>query len=293
VTLSFDTYSSNKEMITRWHENKQRYDILIFSDTIYDAISKDISLKKSNLSEHINKYNSSIKKRFLSRNYPKNIAFFAHALTGFIWNPAIINLTSSDNVKSAFEKAKKNKVILLDDPAEINMLLSVGINQKIKQSKSNISISSLKEITQDAHVYISNDANQIYHTKEFAFSYQWSGEAFNNFVLNEKYSFLINQNLSYISTDLIAQVKNNADTACVANYLASEKYLSKLQLKTKYFSPYTNIDSVTESPYKNAYRIFIKKLPSLRWLDSTSAKQLKKIENEWDIVKYELLSNSE
>ncbi|MDR3478610.1 MAG: hypothetical protein P4M14_11335 [Gammaproteobacteria bacterium] len=172
------------------------------------------------------------------------------------------------------------------------MLLSVGMHNKLESHKNTISLVNLKKITQNASVYMSNEINQIYFQKDFAFSYQWSGEAYNRFVHTGKFRFLINRDLSYVSTDLIAQVKNTSSAACVGNYLASKEFLSAFQVKTKYFSPYTNLDTVPQGQFRQMYEKFIKSLPMLRWLEPASAARLKKLEQEWNVVKYELSKNS-
>jgi spermidine/putrescine transport system substrate-binding protein len=290
VTMSYDTYHSNDDMLERLRSSESKYDVLIFSDTIYDAIGKEIKLKNSDLSKKSLDYNPVIKKHFIRQHYPKNIAYFFHALTGFVWNPSVINLTNRDTVQSAFAKAKKNKVIILDDPVEINMLLSSGM--RIKNANDSLSIKNIKKVTQDARVYISNNINQIYDQKDFAFSYQWSGLAYKRFVKTNKFHFLISPDLSYISTDLIAQIKDNRGAACVANYLASKEFLTYFQVKTYYFSPYVNIEGLPEGPYKIMYKNFITNLASLRWLELPSAVQLKKFDQQWDVMKYELSKNS-
>lgn len=292
ATLSYDSYTSNDDMLRRWNANTGKYDVLIFSNTIYNEIKDQIVLKNSELWKKSNDYNPIIRKKYKDNHYPHNVAYFFHALTGFIWNPDVINLTKNDTVLTAFKKAKNNKVILLDDPDEINMLLTAATNDNFDFPNNQISLDNFKNLTQSARTYVSNETNKIYNQKDFAFSYQWSGVAFSDNI-HTRYRFLINDHLSYVSTDIIAQVKDNKVAACVANLLASKKYLSELQNSTKYFSPYGNIESIPEGGFKEAYKNFLSNLPRLHWLEPPSSTQLKKQRKEWDQVKYELTQNRE
>src|SRR3990167_6279497 len=292
ATLSYDSYTSNDDMLRRWNASSGKYDVLIFSDTIYNEMKDKIILKNSDIWRKSKDYNPVIRKKYNENHFPHNIAYFFHALTGFIWNPAVINLTKNDTVQTAFKKAKNNKVILIDDPVEINMLLTAKIKDSSGSPDNQISVEHFKSLTQSARTYVSNETNKVYNQKDFAFSYQWSGVAFSDNE-NMRFRFLINNHLSYVSTDIIAQVKDNKIAACVANLLASKKYLTQLQNRTRYFSPYGNIEAVPEGMFKETYKSFLRNLPQLHWLEPPSTTQLKNQRKKWDQVKYELTKNRE
>jgi hypothetical protein len=293
ATLSYDNYTSNDDMQRRWKVNQNKYDILIFSDSIYNAIKDKIVLKKSNLWKNSKKYNHVIREKYINSNFPHNIAFFLHSLTLFIWNSKNIHLTSDDTVQSIFKKAKNRKVILLDDPVEINMLLSEAMNDDINDKNNKLSLVNFKKLTQTNKIFISNEINNIYNEKDFAFSYEWSGDAFSKKLKTYTLSHTINDHLSYISTDLIAQVQDTTAAACVANVLASKEFLTHVQNKSRYFSPYGNVDAVPEGQFKDLYKKFLKDLSKLKWLDPPSSEQLTKLNQEWNNVKYDLTQSRE
>lgn len=293
VTLSYDNYTSYDDMLRRWNSNAEKYDILIFSHTIYNVLKNRITLNNSDLWKNSKNYNPIIRKQYINSHFPHNVVYFAHSLTGFIWNPDIVQLTRDDTVQSAFNKAKTNKVILLDDPVEVNMLLTGAINNNFNDPNNKISLENLKKLTLEARIYISNEINKIYGQKDFAFAYQWSDLAFVTDKNIQKYRFLINEHLSYVSSDLLAQITDSKPTACVANILAGKQFLSELQKRTRYFSPYGNIDTVPEGAFKEAYKKFLSTLPRLYWLEPPSADKYNKLNREWDRVKYELTQNRE
>jgi hypothetical protein len=286
--LSYDNYTSNDDMIRRWQLNQNKYDVLIFSVTIYNAIKNQIILNKSSLWKVSKDYNPAIQKKYISSHLPHNIAYFSHALTGFLWNPAVIQLTKNDTVQTSFKKADNNKVILLDDPFEINLLLGAALSNNFDTPSNGITLEIFKKLTQNTKLFIGNTMNNIYLQKDFAFSYQWSGDAFSRSLDIKNYKFLINEHLSYITTDLIAQVQDTKAAACVAKVLASKEFLTEMQNSSRYFSPYGNMDSIPEGEFKETYRQFLKRLPSIHWLTPPSSDQLKKINQEWNEVKYEL-----
>ena len=43
VRISYDNYYSNDEFLRRWHKTNQKYDVIIFSETIYPMIKKQVS----------------------------------------------------------------------------------------------------------------------------------------------------------------------------------------------------------------------------------------------------------
>ncbi|MDR3478611.1 MAG: hypothetical protein P4M14_11340 [Gammaproteobacteria bacterium] len=70
VILSYDTYSSNYDMLNRWHSAEGKYDILIFSNTIYDVLKNEVALQNSNLSKKSAYYNPIIKEKYIKSHSP-------------------------------------------------------------------------------------------------------------------------------------------------------------------------------------------------------------------------------
>jgi hypothetical protein len=288
ATLSYDNYTSNNDMLRRYSTSGSKYDLLIFSQTTYNAIKDQIILKNSELSKKSANYNPIIRKKYENSHFPNNIAFFMHSLTGFIWNPNIIDIDKNDSISSIFGKAKENKVILLDDPKEINMMLLAANKLNSENPQTEISLKQFKQLSQNTRVYISNEINNIYSQKDFAFSYQWSGDAFNVRIQKKNFKFLINDNLSYVATDLIAQLKDNQVAACTANVLASKEFLKTIQNKTHYFSPYGDIEDANDENFKELYKRFLLQLSKLQWLEPPTSLELKRLNKQWDKVKFEL-----
>ena len=287
VKLSYDSYNSNEELIRRWNEGKSKYDVLIFSNTIYSALKKEIILKNSKLYRNAEHYHPVIRQQYEKSHFPRNVAYFLHSLTGFIWNPRIINLVDTDNVVGVFQKAKSNMTVIIDDPLETQMLL-FSEDSSLVDKNSILTYHKFKKITQNSKVFISNQLNQVYDQDNFAFAYQWSGIAIAELIKQPKYKFLINKNLSYVSTDLIAQLQDNKPAACVANLFSSKKFLSKMQNDAYYFSPYGNADNISNAQFRAIYKDFLTQISKLSWIRPISLSQLKELNHQWDITKYEL-----
>src|SRR5690606_7579461 len=133
----------------------------------------------------------------LKRNYPKNVVYFAHSMSGFLWNPANISINKNDTIETIFKKSVNKYVVITDDPGEAKKLIEFN-------GDKNLSISNFKKMVQQANVYITNNYSQIYNKPEFSFSYGWSGEALVDLLTSNKdYQFLVHPKMSYISSDLL------------------------------------------------------------------------------------------
>ncbi len=297
VKISFDEYYSNDEFLRRWQGQDDYYDIMIFSDTIYNVIRNKIpNFKESLLWNQSLFYNSSIKAHYDKLKYPHNVIYFAHSLSGFLWNPKNITLSSGDSIATIFKKANKKYVAMLDDPIEMEVLMEANFIKKTQQEnrKEGITISNFKKMIQDANVYVANDYSQIFNKPEFTFSYGWIGEALVDLgKSNKDYQFLIHPKLSYISSDLIAQTTNKKTALCVVKFLTSKKTMSLIQQRYFYFSPYADYSSIENAMFKNIYKNFLIALPSLTWIDSFDKKGFRQINRSWQLIKLSLnnLSN--
>lgn len=287
VRLSHDTYYSNTEFLRRWHESKHTYDIVIFSDTLYKTVEDDIKLPAGTLKGQSLHYHPVIKKKYLSRHYPPNVAYFLHSLTGFLWNPKVVMLSQQDTINSIFSKAKTNLVIMVDDPVEVKMLLQLG-GEMIKKEVP-LTLDSLKEIAQQAKLYVTNDYNQLYQQQNFAFAFLWSGEAIQNLRKAEQhYEFLVHPKLSYISTDLLAALNNKKSVNCVAEHLTGEGTLNFLQNKMYYLSPYAQLIGQMDPMHEKILQRMIEELPTLHWISPVSKSEFGKLGQEWEMIKTEL-----
>jgi spermidine/putrescine-binding protein len=290
IKISYDQYYSNDEFLRRWRTQKNSYDIIIFSNTIYKMIQNEIpNIRSSKLSREARLYHPVIRKKYLSLKTPENVLFFMHSLTGFIYNPKTINLSANDSIFTIFQKADKKLAILIDDPVEAKKLLEIVFNTK---DKNVLSYNRLKKIFPNTTIYIGNGFNQIYKDPDFAFAYTWSGTAFNKIYdggLN--YNFLIHPQLSYISSDLLAQTSNNQQSMCAASALTSREVLSLVENDDYYFSSYTDISNIKNKNFRKIYQDFMINLPRLTWIESTDANEFDRLNTSWDLIKATLADN--
>ncbi len=292
VNISYDNYLSNDEFIRRWDANKGSYDIIIFSQTIYDVIKNKIpNLSKSKLSTVSSLYHPEIKKHYVLSHYPNNVVYFVHSLTGFLWNPMAINISERDSVNDIFKKAANKYVIIIDDPTEVNKLINAGSN--LRTNNYSLNKTAFGQLVSRSVVYISNDYSKIYEKPEFAFSFTWSGEAFTDLSESKKkFKFLIHPNLSYVSSDLLAQVSNNKKAMCVSRALTSKETMSELQNYGYYFTPYADYSRVSNISFRDMYIRFVNSLPKLQWIESMDQKSFDDMSKEWQLVKIEYSKKS-
>ena len=178
VTFSHDVYYTNAEFLTAFNQRKNDYDIMIFSNLIYGSIKDRLPKFRSDLWKNSNNYYPYFKNYYQTHNYAHNVAFFTHAMVGFLYNPAVIHIDPTQDIFDIFKNAGKNKVILVDDSGEIGNLVTEAYKNKYKTNKqTKLTYYNLKHVTQNSQIYITSDFNQIYNSPDFAFAYMWSGDA--------------------------------------------------------------------------------------------------------------------
>lgn len=182
-------------------------------------------------------------------------------------------------------QSKNNLVILIDDPLIFQTLQTFGFH--IKQP---VSLESFSRITKNAQVFFAIDDAKIYAQNNFYLSYNWSGKAISDILnANKNFKFLVRPDISYISSDLLAQLNNKPGVACVAEYLTSKEFLTRLQNETYYFSPYGDVTQIKNPTYKNIYLTYLKDLPQLRWITPLSGEQISELTQTWKMIR---LANS-
>jgi hypothetical protein len=135
-------------------------------------------------------------------------------------------------------------------------------------------------------VYIGNGFNQVYQSSDFSFAFVWSGDGIQHIKdINKKLKFLIHPKLSYISSDLLAQINTDKKSKCIANYLSDEKTLRLIENYNYYFSSYTNIKYISDRDFRIIYNQFLQALPKLQWIKSINSTDFDKINNSWDLIK--------
>ena len=297
VKMSHDIYYSNDEFLNRYSDN---YDAIIFSDTIYNLIRDKILAKKNtiDLSSTIQNFNKKIRKHYYTEDFPKNVSYFMHSLTGFWYNPAIMNIKGDSSTLEIFKQANNNIVIMLDDPVEIWFLINTALGKKsteihdINQSIP-LTYNNFEKVIKNTKVYISNNNNQIYQNPGFAFAYTWSGDVI-SYTEDEadKFEFYVNPGSSYVSTDLIASLSNRKATSCVVKTLLSKEVLNKVEKDTQYFSPYLDYNSVDNKRYQQLYDKALKDIELLPWLPKVNSEQYELLSKQWVDIQVDLKKNN-
>lgn len=295
VKLSYDEYYTNEEFEKIFNEKKDNYDIIIFSNLIYGSVRNKIENNNSTLFKVAENYYPYFKNYYFTHNYPHNVVFFTHAITGFMYNPSVISINSNQSIFDIFNNAKNNYVILIDDPAEVENLLSLGYltsgqtwPKEIYTSKNKVKLNydNLHKITQNSNVFVTNDFNQIYKLNNFAFSFMWSGDSLLAIQQSKKpYKFVLNSKLSFICTDLLAQLKETPQARCVARVLEQPNVMKYVQDSSYYFTPYFQ-NTTDSSLYHKLYRETKQLLPSLSWIQP--AQNFDSLADEWKRIKLQL-----
>lgn len=274
--LTFDEYFTEDEFVKLLKQRKNYYDIIIFPGGAYEKVEKEINvLASSDLYERGQKYIDVVKKQYYDKKYPHNVVYFMIIVSGFLWNPGMMDINTYDDISAIFKKTKNGIVLLADEPQDLFYFVQP------------FDTNEFKKLFQNSHVYITNELNaNLLNRKDFSFAYQWSGIGLfylNNYKSN--YKFLIHPKYSHLSSDLLAQLNNKEQTHCVADMLSSKEFLNHMQNVAYYISPYEDgkhIDNVfIKKLYKDTFAIFNK----LKWSDSINTQQFNWIHQKWDYIK--------
>ena len=297
VNLSYDEYYTNEQFLSMFNKYKQNYDILIFSNLLYNGMQSKIADNNSDLWQVSNDYYPYFKQYYQSHDYDHNVVFFTHSMMGFLYNPDLIHIDPSQNIFEIFKDAGSNYVILVDDPAEVHNLLNLGYQTSGQNWPSSIygsdgmlklNYDNLKRVTQNSNVYITNDFNKIYTLNNFAFSFMWSGDALLSVdQSNKPYKFSLHPDLSYVCTDLLAQIKETPAASCVAHVLAGQKVMGIVENSSYYFSPYFQ-NNVNTPDFNALYAETKAILPKLSWIQPMTIEQFNDYDKEWEQVKLDL-----
>ena len=297
VNFSHDAYYTNAEFLHDFYKQKESYDVMIFSNMIYGSVKNQLpNIKSSNLWKSSADYYPYFKEYYLTHNYTHNTAFFTHAIVGFMYNPELINITPDEKMSDIFKSARDNNVILVDDSGEIGNLLTIGYSDNNSIKKNNdgsvsLTYKNLKRMTQDAKIHVTSDFNKIYDSKNFAFSYIWSGDALLYMKKTGKpYKFVIPANASSICTDLIVQMKDTPEASCVARVLQNQSTLEDFEKSTYYFSPYFK-NHIDDKSYIALYEKTKKTLPQLRMIQPVENFE-RDYNNRWSKIKLQIINDN-
>jgi hypothetical protein len=274
TAISFDEYYTNEEFNRRFREYDIDYDIIIFSDTIYNLVKDEIRNKGNSLDKVTNNYNEFIRKNYIRDKYPKNVVYFLHSVTGLLWNPTNFKLNSKKDFYSIPSKDKSKYFIIIDDPIETRLI------------SDNFTKKDFIKLLKLENTYITNDLEPFYDREDFAAAYLWSGDLLKVAMKSKKkLIFTTDQSYSFISSDLIASLNNNPSTSCVAGALASKPFLDKLQNDTSYISPYADTKVIKDLATRRIYENIFKNISDFKWISPLSKRDFHNLNRKWDSIK--------
>ena len=293
VEISYDEYYSNDDFIEKVSQTDTSYDIVIFSQTVLNSVKSKLGRKNSNLHTLSNNYYPLFKERYLKTKLPNNMVYFAISLTGFLYNPNNITISGDDTIEKIFQDAQSNIIVVIDDGLEANYLIKSLLKENKENAKNSRDLyyystwEIFNKLFQGKHVFITNKLDSIIKDKNFSFGFVWSGEAIELISKeNNNLEFLVHPKLSYLSTDILAQINEKLATTCVAKKLSGKKFLDDLQNKSFYFSPYMLKPKGNNKYFIDLYVSTIKELPNLPWVDSMTKENIDQVKYNWDYVKY-------
>lgn len=290
VKISHDDYYSNDEFLRRWRGSEDNYDILIFTESIYNSAAPHLPIVNTTLWQEANDYNPIIKSHYFSKKFPHNVVYYAQALTGFLWNKSLVTIKQNDSLQQVFSKSRGHTIALIDDPLEIKILLDTKNNHSSLSADNSIhAFDNIESLLDNTNIIPINNYRQLSDHKDLAVIFTWSGEAIRDVINNSNaWEFTINQNLSQISSDLLAQTTNSPAAFCVAQHLTSKSEMNFMQNKEFYFSPYADNSRVTNENFRKLYAQFLQVLPRIKWLSTMDGENLNKLNTAWAITKIRL-----
>lgn len=296
--IIYNEYKSNLDFLNLLRNSEYHDDVIIFSSTIYNIIAGDIADPDSTLYQASKDYYPIIRERYRKTHYAHNVVYFVHAMTGFLYNPKVIPSLPKDNIYDMFRKSKGQYVVMINDPVEANFLLNLAMheNENPQNSGFNPSIPlapldavTFKQLYQGTNFIITNTPERIVTRPDFAFAYQWSGDALEMLRNNQgRLKFYIHPDLSYVSSDLLASLNHKPATICVARQLSSRWFLTHEQAISDYFSPYGGDHQNKDPEFRALCRSWIKHLPHLPWIASVDESTYNKLIETWDKIKFEV-----
>ena len=297
VKFSHDIYYTNSEILNRMSKTgNNEYDVIIFSDTIFHSMEKYIPKHGVNLMNEVQLYNQSIKNHYLQQHFPKNVGYFVHSLTGFLYDQNVLSIEKGDSFKKIFSKAKDKIIVMLDDPVEIWNLINTSefgysLTDKFKNtSAASLNFYNFKNLMQNTDVYIANNNNQLFDDKRFAGAFIWTGsfDAYANYHPKKKFKLYIDPKVSYISSDLIAAMNDKPETKCVINQIMSPEIMKFILADTQYFTPFGYTYEIKPGVYAKIYGDITQRLDELKWLPRVSDSEYVDLENNWSDIQIKI-----
>ena len=288
--ISFDDYYSYNEFLNRVNNPNNTYDILIFSDTVSQRFIKRIGIPSSKLYKLAQNYMPATRNHYYAMHYPHNVVYFEHAVMALVYNPKVIKINQDNNLFAIFKKAGNHIVVMVDDPVEANMLLTMAMtkNYKVSNKLVPLTLDSFKKLMHNTKLIITNAPWHIIQLPDFALAFQWSGDAITMVEKNPQLKLFIDPKTSYITSDMLAELNTQAATQCVARALSSKQFLKTEENHTFYISPYGGSSGSKNKLYQKSYKDIMAVFPDLPWIRSVSTEKLSQIAETWALIKLKI-----
>jgi spermidine/putrescine-binding protein len=294
TTFSVDEFYSTTEFLDRLERNKDAekgYDILIYSDTAYNARESQIARKsKEKLNRKIDSYAAPISAFYRKKQYNQATGIFQISLSGFLINKTLVRLNGSESLSSIFRLAGDNVAVFMDDHMEIATLLNkwecteMGADCRKNSQLTFPSEAKLKKLVGQSKVAISSDLADITKHPKFALAYTWSGDALQKTSTQPHLEFILHPSLSHSSMDLITLVGESSEAKCVANELASREFVDAVAQKSKYFSPYGPVSSNAKA-FNQLQNEFFNQFSTLGRIHRVTQQESLEIDKKWQLFK--------
>jgi spermidine/putrescine-binding protein len=278
VDLYVDEYYSSSEFLRRWVENPKMHDLIIFSNTIFNAVKG--RLNKDKIPNIINtSYHPLVSDKVKNLGFGANTRLLTLAFTGFMWNKKNINMHKGLSLDNMLIQANDKIVVILDDAIEGLQILDSLKFFQTAQGKEKL----------NAKVVIANDIESLVKQNNFGFAYHWHGGSID--AINKTtgdFGFMVHPNLSHVTADLLSILKSSPEARCVFNQVAGYDFLKKLQSKTFYFSPYGGVSDDDNKLLISLYNNYFLNLKKYRWLKQAEIQDFKAIDDKWKKLKIQL-----
>lgn len=305
VKIDFNNYDSYDQMIDYLREpSKGQYDIVIASDTFEKGILDYIKNPSSDLYKTSRHYNPYVRQHMRELHYPPNVAFFQLALTGFVYNPKLVHPSKNFCIKDAFKIAEKHIVIMMDDPYETAVMVQrcyYSHEPRLPLTKKQI-IRNLHRFQKEAmgkKIWFSELYNPRDNSKDFALQYIWEGDGMLikkavNSNTKQRLKFMIPQDYTYITSDILATLNNKPATNCVARQLTSPHYIESMDQDQYYFSPYLSEQhtlATNDAEYNRFQQLMLTDLKNARpndWIEGNDFSDHQEVYNLWQKIRAEV-----
>ncbi len=278
VDLYVDEYYSSSEFLRRWDENPKSHDLIIFSNTIFNAVKG--KLNKDKIPNLVSTpYHPLVAEKVKDLGFGGNTRLLTLAFTGFMWNKKNMNISEGLSLESMLNQANDKIVVILDDAIE-----GLQILDNLKFFQTSQGKGKLK-----AKVVIANDMENLVKQDSFGFAYHWHGGSID--AINKtpgEFGFMVHPKLSHVTADLLSILTASPESTCVYNQIAGNEFLKKLQKDSFYFSPYGGVSKDDNKLLISLYNNYFLNLGKYRWLKQSEKQDFKAIDDKWKKLKIQL-----